>query len=55
MNSAVMDEQPRCDWLWQNGDGTIARKCIRPPGHAGNHIGFWSASQETEDHPEERS
>lgn len=35
--------EPRCDWRWQNEDGSVVRKCIRDAGHEGNHVGFWSA------------
>lgn len=40
--------EPICDWRWQNGEGTEARKCIRPHGHPGNHVGFWSMPQSAE-------
>jgi len=40
MRSIVIPEPDRCDWTWESG--TVARKCVRPPGHEGNHIGFWT-------------
>lgn len=43
-----MDKPEKCGWRWQNAEGTVDSKCIRPPGHRGNHIGFWSAPQDNE-------
>lgn len=37
-----MTSEPQCAWRWQNDDATVARKCVRPAGHDGNHLGFWS-------------
>lgn len=54
MSAPTIEDDEKCDWRWQNGDSTVARKCIRPAGHTGNHIGFWSQPNSSPD-PKETS